>query len=309
MFCLDFVVANPPPQLAVLASLEKPRSVKELAEGNGLPYQGVYKAVQELLSRGVLASHRQGRELVVEAAAPAVPGLARTLLVDQQRKDWGRIFHGDRPIVLHVLDRTGDPQLTAEVCGRTPRAVYYAIHDLAPAGVLVRPGGRWRINPLLSALKALAAELANVESLRRLRAVDPNARRLWSLGPEVLFRSDEALDQPGVHVAALSAFAAYDVPLIMMRGGYYYLSERALDVADAILQGFLAEPESKIKRSYCALVYEKHRPPNLLRKARMYGLEDMAAALIRYVEEHDDGGVFLPWYAHGRYRRQYEVGT
>lgn len=308
-FGLHFILSGQPSQLAVLASLEKPRSVKELADANGLPYQGVYKAVQELAERGVVTSHREGKELVVEAAAPAVPGLARTLLLDQRREDWGRIFHGDRPIVLHVLDRTGDPNLTAEVCGKTPRAIYYTISDLGPAGVLVRPGGRYQINPILRALKALAGELANLESLRCLRAVDPNARLLWSLGPEVLFRSDEDLDQPGVHLAAPSAFAGYDVPLITMRGDYYYLSQRSLDVADAILQGFLADPENKINRSYCALVYEKHRPKDLVKRARIYGLEREAKALIRYVDEHDAGDVFLPWHAHQRYRRQYGVGA
>lgn len=304
-------MAGPPLQLAVLASLETPRSVKELAEANELPYQGVYKAVRELTDRGVVTSHREGKELVVEVAAPAVPGLARTLLLDQRRKDWCRIFHGDRPIVLHVLDRTGDAGLTAEICAKTTRAVHYTIRDLGPAGVLVKPGGRYRINPVLHALKALAAELATVEGLRRLRAVDPNARPLWSLGPEVLFRSDEDLDQAGVHVAALSAFAAYDVPLVTMRGGYYYLAQRALDVADAILQGFLVAPGNKIHRSYCALVYEKHRPKNLAKKAPIYGLEEEAQALLRYVDgdPHDPGDVFLPWHAHQRYREQYGVAA
>lgn len=311
MFGLDFYMPGPPPQLAVLASLENPRSVKELADANDLPYQGVYKAVQELAERGVVTSHREGKELVVEAAALAVPGLARALVLDQRREDWGRIFHGDRPIVLHVLDRTGDASLTAEVCGKTTRAVHYTIRDLGPAGVLVKPGGRYRINPILRALKALAAEFANVESLRRLRAVDPKARSLWSLGPEVLFRSDEDLDQPGVHVAALSAFATYDVPLITMRGRYYYLSQRTLDVADGILQGFLVEPGNKINRSYCALVYEKNRPKNIEKKAPIYGLDEEAEALLRYVDgdPHDPGHAFLPWHAHQRYRRQYGVGA
>jgi hypothetical protein len=173
----------------------------------------------------------------------------------------------DRKQTAADLDRIGDAGLTAQVCGKTPRAVYYAIRDLGPRGILVKPGGRYSVNPRLAPLKALLAELAKVDSHKRLRDADPKARLLWSLGPEVLFKSDEELDQPGVHVAALSAFAAYDVPLIM-RGTYYYLAQRSLDVADAILQGFLVEPDCRANRSYCALVYEKHRPKNLVAKAR-----------------------------------------
>lgn len=298
-----------PPQLAVLASLEEPRTVKQLAEANALPYQAVYRAVQELLDRGILRSHREGKDLVVEAAAPAVPGLARSLLLDHARQDWGRVFHGDRPVVLHVLDRIGDPTLAAQVCGKTPRTVYYTIRSLGPRGLLVKRKGRYAINPLLPPLKALLEELAKAEGRRRLRNVDAKARPLWTLGPEVLFKGEGKLDGSGVHIAALSAFAMYSVPLVILHGSYYYLASRPLGVADAILQGLLVEPESRINRSYCALVFEKRKPRNLVKKARIYGLEEQAEALIRYVDKHEPGDLFLSWRDHDRYRRQYGVGA
>jgi len=97
--------------------------------------------------------------------------------------------------------------------------------------------------------------------------------------------------------------------LVIMHGSYYYLAWRHLSVADAILQGLLVEPESRINRSYCALVFEKRRPRNLVTKARIYGLEEQAAALIRYVDEREPGDLFLPWREHARYRRQYGVGA
>lgn len=298
-----------PPQLAILASVEEPGTVKQLAEANALPYQGVYKAVRELTERGVLRSHREGKDLVVEAAAPTVPGLARSLLLDHPRRDWALVFHGDRPVVLHVLDRTGDPTLAAQVCGKTPRAVYHTIRSLGPRGLLVKRKRKYAINPLLHPLKALLEELAKAESYKHLRDVDANARPLWTLGPEVLFRSDKEIQRSDVHIASLSAFAKYNVPLVIMHGNYYYLARRRLSVADAILQGFLVEPESRINRSYSALVFEKRRPRDLVTKARIYGLQDQAAALIRYVDEHEPGDLFLPWREHTRYRRQYGVGA
>jgi hypothetical protein len=274
-----------------------------------LPYQAVYKAVQELLERGILRGHREGKDLVVEAAVPAVPGLARGLLLDHPRQVWGRVFHGDRPIVLHVLDRIGEPALTAHVCGKTPRAVYYTIRSLGPRGLIVKRGGQYAINPQLHSLKAMLEELAKAEGRRRLRDVDAEAWPLWTLGREVLFKSEAKLSGSGVHIAALSAFAKYSVPLVIMHGSYYYLASRPLGVADAILQGLLVEPESRTNRSYCALVFEKRRPGDLLKKARIYGLGDQAEALIRYVDQHEPGNLFLPWRDHARYRRQYGVGA
>lgn len=300
---------TPPPQLAVLASLGEPRTVRQLAEANALPYQGVYKAVEELVRRGILTSHREGKDLVVEAAPPAVPGLARSLLLDHSRQDWRHVFRGSRPVLLYVLDRVGDPKLAAYVCDKTPRAVYYTIRSLGARGLLVKRHGRYAINPGLPSLKALLEELAKVESLTRLRDVDPKARALWSLGPEVLFKSEEGLNTPRVHIAALSAFARFGVPLVIMHSRYYYLASRPLDVADAILQGFLVEPESRTNRTYCALVYEKHRPKNLVTKARIYGLHEQAEALIRYVDDHEPADLFLPWREYDRYRRQYGVGA
>lgn len=298
-----------PPQLAILANLDGPRTVKELAAISALPYQGVYKAVRQLVQRGILTSHREGKNLVVEAVAASAPALARGLVHDHARQDWGRVFRGDRPIVLYVLDRVGDPALTAEVCGKTRRAVYHTIQSLGPRGLLVKRQGRYAINPRLRRLKALLEQLAEAEGRRRLRAVDPKAVPLWSLGPEVLFRSEEELDRPGVYASALSAFAHYGVPLVIMDGRYYHLASRPPDVADAILQGLLVDPESRVNRSYSALLFEKHRPSNLTTKARIYGLEDLAKALIRYVEDHRPGDLFLPWRDHNRYRRQYGVGA
>src|SRR3989304_4837310 len=112
-----------PPQLAVPASREEPRTVKQLAEANALPYQAVYRAVQELHDRGILRSHREGKDLVVEAAAPALPGRPRGLLLDHPRQDWGRACHGGPPGGRNDGSQTYAVTLAAQVGGKTPRTV------------------------------------------------------------------------------------------------------------------------------------------------------------------------------------------
>lgn len=304
---LDCTVPPPPAQLSILASLATPQEVQRLAEANGLPHRTAHQAVEVLEAQGLVTSHRRGRERIVTAASKALPALARGLLLDVPRADWGRVLHGDRPTQLHVLDRVGIPALAAGVCGKARRTLYHTVEQLAPAGVLVRPGGRWRINPRLGPLRDFVAELARVQAHHRASQLDPKGTVTWHLGPEIFLKSRAELSGPHIHLGGFSAFAEYDVGLMTGASTYYYVATRRLDAADAILQGLLTDPGSTVNRSYCALVYEKVKPAGFLRKARIYGLQEEAEALARYVETHEAPTGFLPWSAHGRYRRQYGV--
>lgn len=300
-------VSGPPSHLAVLAHLDQPQPVSELAAATRLPLDTVYKAVRTLQQDGVLATHREGRQLVATCTSKPLPSLARALLHDYARSDWSLVLHGDRPTVLHVLNRVRRPELAAEVCGKARSTIYHTTKALGPRGILVRKRGGYVLNPRLGPLRLYLDELAEAKAHHRASALDPAATLLWFLGPELLLRSRKELRGQDVHVGALSAFAEHDVELFTGDAAYYHVATRRLDVADAILQGLLVDPESQINRSYGALVYEKERPDSLLGKAPIYGLEREAEALIRYVTTHEPGDLFLPWREHQRYRSLYGV--
>ncbi len=300
----------PPAQLALLASLAKPKGVSVLAQENGLPYESAYKAVCELEKRGIVATHREGRALMVACRSALVPPLARSVIFDSPRPDWGRVFHGNRPTLLHVLDKVGEPELAAEVCGKSRSLVYHAIKTHAPRGLLIRrKDGSYAINPRLAPFRNLLEELDRVEAAHRLHEIDAEARLVWSLGPEILFMSRERRAVPKAQPAALSRFGDYGLSFITGDETYQCVAERRLDAADAILQTLLIDPESRINRSYCALLLEKAKPDDFERKAKIYGLADEARALARYVQTHEATEGFLPWREHERYRQQYGVTT
>ncbi len=299
----------PPAQLSVLVSLEEPKRLTQIAEENALQQGTARKAVKTLEEQGVVETHKEAGHLVVACTSKALPPLARALIFDQPRSDWDRVLHGDRPTVLHVLDRVNHPALTAEVCDKTRRAIYHAIETHAPRGLLVETENGYRINPRLSALREFLSELTRTTAHHRTSRIDRDAGLIWHLGPELLLRSPNDLEGETIRPGALSRFGLYDVPLMTGQRSYYYVSTRELDAADAILQALLVDPESRIHRSYAALVYEKTRPDNLDHKARIYGLRDEAEQLAEYVERREQVGRFLPWEEHDRYRRQYGVGT
>lgn len=299
----------PPAQLATLASLGEPKTTSGLARENGRPYETVYKAVRDLEKRGVITTHREGRALVATPRSLALSSLARSLIFDFPRQDWGRVFHGDRPMLLHVLDVTHDPELAAEMCGKSRSLVYHAIKTHAERGLLVGKAGRYSLNPRIQPLRELLGEMDRVGADHRLHGIDPEARRIWSLGPEILYATTQDEAPSGTQPAALSSFPAYGLDLITGDRAYRVVIKRELDAADAILQTLLVEPTSRINRSYAALLFEKAKPANLERKAMIYGLEKEALDLARFVMERAKIDGFLPWAEHERYRRQYEVSA
>lgn len=294
-------------KLALLAALATADSVAEISEATGYDPTRIRRVSSQLADQGLVTKRKRGREVEIAPASRSLASHARELVEDFPNQDWGTILHGDRPLVLHVLDHVGRVRETAEVVGQTPSGVRYTAKSLGQRGILVQPDGEYRFHPRHRALRGFVDEWAKHRAHHRVEGLDPSGYVLWYLGPEVLFKSDEDdLDGDDVHPGAVSAFHAYGVPLIT--GSYYYfVSERDLDAADAILQCLVAEPDSPVHRSYCALVYEKALPENLVRKARIYGLEEEARALRTYVREQEAPDGFLPWDEHDEYRRQYEV--
>lgn len=146
------------------------------------------------------------------------------------------------------------------------------------------------------------------QATHRLHQLDPEAHLVWHLGPELLVRAPPDVDAEGFEPAALSVFNRYDVPLLHPDRVYLHASHRDLTAADHILLALIADRQSATNRSYAALVYEQAGHPRLDRRARIYGLEDLADDLVRYVEAREDIEGFLPWSEHEEYREQYEVG-
>lgn len=294
-------------KLALLAELDTAKSISALSDATGYSPIRVRRVVHDLADKGLVTKHKTGREIEVQAASKPISSKARSLLNEFPDQEWGRVLHGDRALVLHVLDQVGRLRPTAGVVGQTPRGVGYTAKSLAERGILVREDSEYRLHPRHHVLGEFLEEYVRVRAHHIVGELDPDARVIWYLGPEVLFRSDEAdLARDDLQLAALSAFPTFGVDLVT-QAHHYILSRRELGVADAILQGLLVEPGNRINRSYCALVYEKTLPDDLVRKARIYDLEDEARRLRAYVRERKAFEGFLPWEEHERYRDQYGV--
>jgi hypothetical protein len=279
------------------------------------------KAVNSLEAFGLVQTTRQGRERLVRASSPTIAALARALVFDAPRQDWRAVFHGERLVLLHVLDRIRDPTLTAEVLGTSRNSVYHAIRKHAPNGLLLKEKGGYRINPRLMEFRAFLLEWNTLRSTKAIRDLDPQATALWRIGPELMFRSRKTLHALNLGPGAYSAMAAYGAPVIEKTAATtYYYSYRKLTPSDAVLQAMVAEgnenaelanPPSKNIRAQWAAFIERHlaRPEDhkeLKRRAPIYNKSDEVDIVLAFLAQHEGPG-FLPWNEYERLRRQFGV--
>ncbi len=311
----------PPEQLSALASLDEAKSVSRLAVENGSPYPTMQKAVNSLAAFGLVQTARQGRERLVSASSPTIAGLARALLFDAPRQDWRAVFHGERLVLLHVLDRIRDPALTAEVLGTSRNSVYHAIRKHAPNGLLLKEKGGYRINPRLIEFRAFLLEWNALRSTKAIRDLDPQATAMWRLGPELMFRSRKTLHALNLGYGAYSAMAAHGAPVIEKTDATtYYYSHRKLTPADAVLQAMVAEgnesaesanlPAKNVRAQWAAFI-ERHLPKpedrkDLHRRAPIYNKSDETDAVLAFLANREAPG-FLPWKEYERFRQQFGV--
>jgi DNA-binding transcriptional ArsR family regulator len=308
----------PPEQLSALASLDSEKSVRRLAQDNGSPYPSMQKAVNTLEKGGLVTTTRQGRERLVKAASTQLASLARALIFDAPRQDWRSIFHGERLVLLHVLDRVRDPALVAEVCNVARTTVYHAIRTLAPSGLLLKDGDGYRVNPRLVEFRAFLLEWNTVRATKAVHDFDPKATGLWRLGPELMFRSRTQVVAPHVHLGATSAMAQLGAPVVeKTEATTYYVSRRRLTSSDAVLQAMVMDgnntaesglPPAKSVRAQWTAFIETRVPresyPDLERRAKIYGKVPEVQAILAYLSNHDEAG-FLAWTEYERFRQQF----
>jgi hypothetical protein len=276
-----------------------------LAAANGLPYPTAYAAVRDLEGKGLVFTVKDGRSRVVRPTDPALPGLAQALIFETPRPDLAKIVHGDRLLQFHVLDRVRKPGLAALVLCKTKRAVEQTVAEFAPSGFLARTPDGFRIHPRHVNYRAFIDEVARVQALARVRRYTPSAVLVWHLGPEVLFKSHDPVEDTGVMRAGFDRFGDFGVELVGRGFRAYHLARRSLGPADAVMEAVLIDGDTPIHRTYCCLLYEKTRPADFEAVAQIYGLARLARLIVRYVDGGQDLPGFLPRKEHERYRREY----
>lgn len=308
-----------PPIIQILADTDQPHSIRSLAERSQGSYAAFHKAAHKLADQGCIRLERQGKELLAVAASSKIPALTKALCNSRMARDLNTLFRGDRDQLLWVLHRSGHVAITAEVMACSTRTVYNLIQTLSSRGIIVK-GIRYHIHPSHAELIELLAELDRLRAEHRIKQ-RPGARLKWHLGPEMLLQTETApLD---AQLAGLDAFAQYGISIQTRGPPLYYMGNRVLTAADALMQDLVAmgyeTPNSAMTPSgsrvigqefnYACLLWEKEEPKDLWVKSDLYfGDEPPARDVIEYVaEQSDEWAGFIPWSEHERLRKLYGI--
>jgi hypothetical protein len=308
----------PPPELSILAETDEPRSIRSLAQRSQGNYRAFLRAAHDLASAGAIHLEPKGRELLATATSSRLTGLANDLLGPNAHRGLPDVFRSDRPQMLLVLHSAHQVDLAADVMGKSPGAVRHMIRLLQPKGLVIKERFGYRIHPHHQALIELLQELDRLRAEARLRHLAPRARLVWHLGPEMLIQTDDPPED--AQLAGLDAFRQYAIDIQTRGPPLYYLGNRTLTAADAILQALVATryktpdgmttPKDSVlvgpEFNYAGLLWEKEKPQDIWGKADLYfGGEHQARDVVEYVHEKGDWAGFLPWAEHERLRKLY----
>ena len=185
----------------------------------------------------------------------------------------------------------------------TRQWAYKTIQDLSCYGIILKKKDGHYINPSHKLLFEFAKEYYNYKNHQKIRSIAEDAQILWQHGDEFLFKSKIVLAK---HTeTGVTVFSKYNLPLL---GDikYYYNTERQLQITDIILHTILINPQSKTYNAYACLLYEKTKPRDIIKKARIYNLIEHIQTLISFIEKHKSEKKFMPtWDEYVSLAKQY----
>ena len=95
--------------------------------------------------------------------------------------------------------------------------------------------------------------------------------------------------------------------LFMPSYNYYFYSRRDMTISDIIIHTILIEPDSKTNIAYACLLYQKTKPKDLIKIAKIYKMEGKAEKIIKYVDEKQDFDDFPRRQEYDELLREYMV--
>jgi len=214
-----------------------------------------------------------------------------------------KILTQRRIAMLSVIEN--EPCVTAKIVGVSCQTVYNAIKDFLRYGILIKKNG-YKINPRHRKLKAFVFEFQSFLNRMEITKVDMNAILIWERGPEFLIKTHGEIKERNYHLTAVSVFKNFGL-LFMPSYNYYFYSRRDTTISDIIIHTVLIEPDSKTNIAYACLLYQKTKPKDLVRIAKIYKMGDKAEKIIKYVDKKQDFDDFPRRQEYNELLREYMV--
>ncbi len=282
-----------------------PSSEIDISKELNLSAGTISKITKKMIKNGLAKKNRQGMKVIVEIAQTSHAQKLELIIKIFNRLPLENILSYSNLKLIAILDYHLNKNEISQILNISRQWTYRKIKDLSRYGIILKDQKGHYINPTHHPLFLFAKEYYNYKNHQTLKTISEDAQIIWQHGDEFLFNTKKELTKSSE--TAVTAFSKYNLPLIGDTK-YYYNTERKLQITDIILHTILINPQSKTYNAYACLLYEKTKPRDIIKKARIYNLTDHIQALISFTEKQESKKKFLPkWDEYNSLAEQYGV--
>ena len=268
-----------------------PRSITQLAKELEISKVASFKITEKLVKDGLSNKNRQGKEVIVTKEKTIHAQELEEILRNFPRFPIEELLsHSNLPLIS-LLDYPLNSEELRQILNITRQWTYKQIKKLSRYGIILKGKKGYGVNPIHNKIHSFARHYYIYNNNQKIREISEDAQIIWQHGNEILFKTKKDLTK--YPTTAVTAFSKYDLPLLGDTK-YYYNAKRKLQTSDIILHTILINPQSKTYNAYACLLYEKTKPKDILKKARIYNLVEHIKDIIIFLEKQKSDKKFLP---------------
>lgn len=282
-----------------------PSSETDIAQKLQLSSGTVSKITKKMEKNGLAIKKRQGMKVIVETSQSSHAQKLEVILKTFNRLALEHILSYSNLKLIAILKYPLNKKEISQMLHVSRQWAYKAIKDLAGYGIILKKPEGFYLNPMHHLLFEFAKEYYMYKNHQTLKTISDDAVILWQHGDEFLFKTKKELTNH--QKTALTIFSTYNIPLLG-DAKYYYYTKRTLKITDYILHTILIHSQSKTYNAYACLLYEKTKPVDIVKKARIYNLTKHIQTLLLFIEKQESEQKFLPtWDEYRSLTKQYGI--
>ena len=282
-----------------------PLSESDITKKLNISSGTISKITKKMIGNGLAKKERQGMKVIVEIAQTSHAQKLEEIIKTFNRLPLENILSYSKLKLIAILEYPLNKKEISELINVSRQWTYKTIKELSRYGIILKKQIGYYINPTHQLLFEFAKEYYDYKNHLELRSISEDAQMIWQHGSEFLFKTKKILTKHPE--TAVTAFSKYNLPLLGDTK-YYYYTDRKLQTTDIILHTILINPQSKTYNTYACLLYEKTKPKDVIKKARIYNLTEHIQTLISFIKKQESEKKFLPtWDEYESIAKQYGI--
>ena len=282
-----------------------PSTISDLANRMKIYPGSATKIAETLINNGLAKKQRKGKYVILTREQTIHAQKLEEAFKAFPRLQLEEILTYSNLKIIAVLKYPLNKKEISQITNVSRQWAYKTIKNLSRYGIILKNQVGYYINPTHHLLFEFAKEYYNYKNHQKTKSISEDAQIIWQHGTEFLFKTKKVLTK--YPITAVTAFSKYDLPLLDDTK-YYYNTKRKLQTTDIVLHTILINPQSKTYNAYACLLYEKTKPTNIIKKARIYNLTEHIQSIILFIKNHESEKKFLPtWNEYKSLAKQYGI--